>query len=252
MANISNVATNIFIWRSSAFPLDKFLETEFLAQRTITYFSVWISIDKLLFRAVGLTHSPLSPPADPDSIPFTMSIQVIVQMFHFCWSHHTWQLACVKCKPTFIGVVGVITLILQFGQLSSLTPGQSQCPSTAVNHRDDRKHGWEQNRQGQEWGSWGQARVWLPKQTLRLWQSRWGKETYRSEAKRPVNGQVYKPAPPGPGTQCCLFCAHAWASLSPGCGRQWAILGLREIGQSLAGGVANLGAEMRVDVDIWD
>lgn len=79
-----------------------------------------------------------------------------------------------------------------------------------------------------------------------------GKGTCRSEAKRPFNDQVYKPILTGPGTKCSLFCAHAWASLSPGCGSQRAISRLWEVGQPLSEGVGNLGAEIRVDVDIWD
>ena len=82
-----------------------------------------------------------------------------------------------------------------------------------------------------------------------------GKGTCRSEAKGSglgFNDQVYKPVLPGPGTKCSLFCAHAWASLSPGCGCQRAISRLWEVDQPLSEGVWNLGAEITVDVDIWD
>lgn len=83
LASITNVTTNIFICRSLVFLLDKFLEEEFLAQTIITYFSVWINIDKLLFGAFGPILFLLPLPADLDSIPFTMIIQGIYQMFHF-------------------------------------------------------------------------------------------------------------------------------------------------------------------------
>ena len=39
----------------------------------------------------------------------------------------------MNSKPTFIGMAGVITPILQIRELSLLAPGQSQCLSIAVN-----------------------------------------------------------------------------------------------------------------------